>query len=103
MNSTIGSSFKKKKLHKLMIAGPVNSAWDPKNTRCTIKRISTTSKRSLSVRSSILLKNGGFCALFMGPANVFFRKNNFKNGSHDTNHTSKNYFGTIFLVFSFQQ
>ena len=72
-----------------------------KNTRCTIKRISTTSKHSLSVRSNILLKNDGFCALFMRPASTFFKKNNFKNGSHGTIHTFKNYFGTVFLVFSF--
>ena len=27
---------------------------------------------------------------------------NIKNGSHDTIHTFKNYFATVFLVFSFQ-
>ena len=31
-----------------------------------------------------------------------FDKINFKTGSHDTIHTFKNYFATVFLVFSFQ-
>ena len=32
-----------------------------------------------------------------------FNKNNFKIGSHGSIHTFKNYFATIFLVFSFHQ
>ena len=36
----------------------------------------------------------------MRPTNTFFSKKNFKIGSHDTIHTFKNYFVTMFLVFS---
>ena len=43
-----------------------------------------------------------FRALFMGFISTLFRKN-IKNGSHGTIHTFKNYFITMFLVFSFQQ
>ena len=39
-------------------------------------------------------------ALFIGPVNTDFSKINFKTGSHGTIHTFKNYFVTIFLVFS---
>ena len=37
---------------------------------------------------------------FMGHASTFFRKNNFKTRSHGTIHTFKNYFVTVFSVFS---
>ena len=38
-----------------------------------------------------------------GPINLFFNKTFIKNGSHCTIHSFKNYFATMFLVFSFQQ
>ena len=41
-------------------------------------------------------------ALFMGPTN-FTSKFFVKNGSHDTIHTFKNYFVTVFSVFSFNK
>ena len=41
-------------------------------------------------------------ALFMGPTATLFRKN-IKNGSHGTIHTFKNYFATVFSVFSFSK
>ena len=44
----------------------------------------------------------GSCALFTKHTNAFFNKNNFKTGSHDTIHTFKNYFATIFSIFNFQ-
>ena len=44
--------------------------------------------------------NGGSRALFMGPVTIFFRKNDFKTRSHGTIHTFKNYFVTVFSVFS---
>ena len=44
----------------------------------------------------------GSRALFMGSSITFFSKNNFKFGSHDTIHTFKNYFVTVFSVFNFQ-
>ena len=44
----------------------------------------------------------GSHALFMGPASTDFSKFFFKIGSHDTIHTFKNYFVTVFSVFSFQ-
>ena len=56
---------------------------------------------TFSVCSSVLLKNGGSGTLFTGPASTFSSKNNFKTGSHGTIHTFKNYFATVFLVFSF--
>ena len=40
--------------------------------------------------------------LFMGPTATLFRKN-IKNGSYDTIHTFKNYFVTVFSVFSFSK
>ena len=42
-------------------------------------------------------------ALFTGLASKKFNKFFFKIGSHSTIHTFKNYFVTVFLVFSFQQ
>ena len=44
----------------------------------------------------------GFYALFTKHTDTFFNKNNFKTGSHDTIHTFKNYFATIFSIFNFQ-
>ena len=44
-----------------------------------------------------------FCgshALFKGLASTDFNKFNFKTESHDTIHTFKNYFATVFSVFS---
>ena len=44
-----------------------------------------------------------FCgsrALFTRPASMDFSKINFKTKSHDTIHTFKNYFVTIFSIFS---
>ena len=37
-----------------------------------------------------------------GPTNLFFINFFIKNGSHSTIHTFKNYFATVFSVFSFQ-
>ena len=42
----------------------------------------------------------GSCTLFTRPANMDFNKSNFKTKSHGTIHTFKNYFATVFLVFS---
>ena len=44
----------------------------------------------------------GSCALFTGPTNIFFSKNNFKTEFHGTFHTFKNYIAIVFSVFSFQ-
>ena len=60
-------------------------------------------ERTLNMHFYVLLKNGGSRALFTGPASTEFKKNNNnKIGSHGTIHTFKNYFVTMFLVFSFQ-
>ena len=42
----------------------------------------------------------GFRTLFIVPTSTFFNKNNFKTGSSGTFNTFKNYFTTVFLVFS---
>ena len=42
------------------------------------------------------------CALFMDPQISLFSNFFIKNGSHDTIHTFKNYFATMFSIFSFQ-
>ena len=42
------------------------------------------------------------CALFMDPQIPLFSNFFIINGSHDTIHTFKNYFATVFSVFSFQ-
>ena len=39
----------------------------------------------------------------MRPASTFFLKKNFKIGSHNTIHTFKNYFTTVFLILSNKQ
>ena len=39
-------------------------------------------------------------ALFTGPTSTLFRKKKFKNRSHGTIYTFKNYFVTVFSVFS---
>ena len=39
-------------------------------------------------------------ALFTGPLATLFKKKKIKNGSHDTIYTFKNYFATVFSVFS---
>ena len=43
------------------------------------------------------------CALFMDPQISFLIKFFIKNGSHSTIHTFKNYFATVFSVFSFSK
>ena len=40
-------------------------------------------------------------ALFTGPTTTLFKKKNIKNGYHGTIHSFKNYFATMFSVFSF--
>ena len=42
----------------------------------------------------------GSHALFTEPTSIDFNKFFFKTGSHDTIHTFKNYFATIFSVFN---
>ena len=44
----------------------------------------------------------GSHALFIRPTSTDFSKFFFKTGSHGTIHTFKNYFTTVFSVFSFQ-
>ena len=41
------------------------------------------------------------CVLFMGPQISLFINFFIKNGSHDTIHTFKNYFATMFFSFQF--
>ena len=43
------------------------------------------------------------CALFMDPQNPLFSNFFITNGSHNTIHTFKNYFATVFSVFSFSK
>ena len=58
---------------------------------------------TFSVRSNILLKNGGFVYCSQDLQVLFFSKNNFKIGFHGIIHTFKNYFATVFSILSFQQ
>ena len=44
--------------------------------------------------------NSGSRALFTGLTNTFFSTKNFKTRLHDTIHIFKNYFATVFSVFS---
>ena len=60
---------------------------------------------SVSLDSTLHVSNvfflfGGSRALFTGPASMKKCKSNFKIESHDTIHILKNYFTTVFLVFS---
>ena len=41
-------------------------------------------------------------SLFMSSACIVHAFKNIKNGSHNTSHTFKNYFVTVFSVFNFQ-
>ena len=50
--------------------------------------------------SMVLCHTNGSRALFTGPTNLFFSKNFIKNWSYGTIHTFKNYFATVFLIFS---
>ena len=45
--------------------------------------------------------SSGSHALFTRPTNLFFTKTFIKNGSHGTIHIFKNYFVTVFSIFSF--
>ena len=55
------------------------------------------------IEKHVSVLSNGSCALFMGPTKLFFNKIFIKNGSHGTIYTFKNYFVTVFSVFSFQQ
>ena len=57
----------------------------------------------LILRCVFVLFLCGFCALFIGPTNNFFNNNNFKTESHDSIHTFKNYFDTVFSIFNNKQ
>ena len=46
--------------------------------------------------------NSAWCALFTDPQILLFSNFFIKNRSHDTIHTFKNYFATVFFSFSFQ-
>ena len=48
----------------------------------------------------VCVLNSGSCTLFTEPASTEFGKIDFKTGSHSTIHTFKNYFATVFSVFS---
>ena len=52
-----------------------------------------------SVSLDYVLFNGSR-ALFMGLTSTLLKKKNFKNGSHSIIHTFKNYFTTVFSIFS---
>ena len=54
----------------------------------------------LSLPYVIVMFLCGFCILFTKPINIYFSKNNFKTESDSTIHTFKNYFATVFLIFS---
>ena len=49
---------------------------------------------------SVSCFSSGSCALFTGLINIFFSKTFIKNGPYGTIHTFKNYFVTVFSIFS---
>ena len=49
-----------------------------------------------------MILGSAFCTFFTGSASMDFSKFFFKTGTHDTIHIFKNYFTTVFSVFSFQ-
>ena len=57
----------------------------------------------LNVCSCVLLKNGGSVHCLRDPQEWNSTKKTFKTGSHDTIHTFRNYFATVFLIFSNKQ
>ena len=52
------------------------------------------------IEKHVSMLSSGSCALFMGPTNLFFQQTFIKNEFQGTIHTFKNYFTTVFLVFS---
>ena len=62
-----------------------------------------TARVSKGTKSIVRILFNTIHALFMGPTVTLFRKKNIKNGSHGTIHTFKNYFATVFSVFSFSK
>ena len=66
------------------------------------KRFRILLDRAENSFSAVFCVSNEFRALFTGLASTLFSKKNFKSKSHSTIYTFKNYFATIFLVFSFQ-
>ena len=67
------------------------------------KTFSVQLERTLNVCSCVLLKNGGSVHCLRDPQVWNSTKKTFKTGSHETIHTFKNYFATVFLIFSNKQ
>ena len=74
-----------------------------KRISCGTQTCQWCTRPTTTLNVQILGWNGtvnGSRALFTGLTNIFFTKTFIKNGSHSTIHTFKNYFATVFLVFS---
>ena len=89
-----------KKLLKSEICGSINSA----QMHCSLRKVNICGYCSLNSSRKCWLFNHEqcICALFMDPQIPLFSNFFIKNGSHGTIYTFKNYFATMFSVFSFQ-
>ena len=96
-------------LLKKVLTGSDDSAWDPLKKSTRWKMCKTHFPNSHLVTVWLVLKTADvrvyffLCrshVLFTGLVNTDFSKFFFKTGSHDTIHTVKNYFVTVFSVFS---
>ena len=117
MNSAVGPSFKVI-FAKFRTCESHGQCMGPKKKgNRTNFQFSATSKLTLSTRLDTIAsasvgpvqeEENIFFAFSVGlvycsqDPQVFYSKKNFKIGSHSTIHTFKNYFTTVFSVFSFQ-
>ena len=62
--------------------------------------VNTPFKCTLSLKTEVFSIFSGLCVLFMRSACIFLSKKNFKTRSHSIIYTFKNYFVTLFSVFS---
>ena len=69
----------------------------------TYNSVSVSLDCAKNVFQRVCVLNSGSRALFTGLTSVEFSKIFIKIGSHGTIHTFKNYFATMFSIFSFQQ
>ena len=65
-----------------------------------LNTISVSLDYAENVFQRVYVLNSGSRALFIGPTSTKFNKIFIKTGSHDTIHTFKNYFVSVFSVFS---
>ena len=87
--------------HLIYFSFPLTHAWTHMHSMTKIFFLASLGSAFCIFQQCVFFSES--CALFTGPANYFFQKNNFKIGSHGTIHIFKNYFTKIFSVFNNKQ